>query len=241
MTDLQEMNTLLDKAIELDPAFAESFNLKAFVLSAARNHANAAEVLRQAIKLSPRNDMYKANLASQLMYDGKYDDAMAIWSYLRNSADPEVASMAASQFQLAKDYKEKPLLRLQGEVMETTAPQWRKKDGKVDPELQKLEERQTGASDQEESGKQAEEEKPDTRPVKFLKGTLSKVECAADGSAVLTVVSPQRTLLLHTRNAEKMLIIGDYKFACNWKNQKVAVNYKARDAKSGDIVSLEVQ
>jgi hypothetical protein len=38
-----------------------------------------------------------------------------------------------------------------------------------------------------------------------------------------------------------MVIIGDYKFACNWKNQKVAVNYRARDAKTGDIVSLEVQ
>jgi Tfp pilus assembly protein PilF len=239
MTDLQEMNTLVDKAIELDPTYAESLNLKAFILSAARNHANAAEVLRQAIKLSPRNDMYKMNLASQYMSDGKYDDAMAMLGYLRNSTDPDVASAAEKQFQMAKDYKEKPLLRLNSEVMETTSPQWRKKDGKVDPELQALEEKQTGAN--EEEGAKSEQEKPDTRAIKFLKGMLTKVQCGDDGSAVLTVASAQRTLQLYTKNAEKMLIIGDHKFACNWKNEKVAVNYKARDVKSGDIVSLEVQ
>lgn len=240
MTDLQQMNELLDKSIELDPLYPESFNLKAFVLSAASNHAGAIDALRQAIRLSPREDMYKANLATQFMYDQKYDDAMALWGYLRNSANPGVASMAAAQFETAKQYKEKPLLRLQGEVVETTAPQWRKKDGKPDPELQQLEEKQTGAGEQEETKKE-EEAKPDTRPVKFMKGLLTKVECADDGSATLTIVSGQRTMHLHTPQAEKMLIIGDYKFACNWKNQKVAANYKARDARNGDIVSLEVQ
>ncbi len=244
MTDLLEMSTLLDKSLALDPEYAEAYNLKAFVLSAANNHTGAIEPMRQAIKLSPRNDMYKANLATQLALAGKYDDAMAMWDYLKNSSDPAVATRAAQQFELAKQYKEKPLLRLQSEVMETTAPQWRKKDGKVDPELKALEDKQTGASEQEEeAAKEAEEKaaKPDTRAVKFLKGMLKQVECGNDGSAMLTVVAGPRTLQLHTKNAEKMVIIGDYKFACNWKNQKVAVNYKARDAKSGDIVSLEPQ
>lgn len=245
MTDLQEMSGLLDKAIELDPDYAEAYNLKAFVLSAANNHTGAIEPMRQAIRLSPRNDMYKANLATQLTHAGKYDDAMAMWNYLKNSTDPGVAQMAAKQFEMAKQFKEKPLLRLGSEIRETTAPQWRRPEGKVDPELRALEDKQTGASDREEEEKKAAaaeaELKNDVRPVKFLKGLLRQVECAPDGSATLIVVSGPRTLRLHTKNPEKMVIIGDYKFTCNWKNQKVAVNYKVRDARNGDIVSLEPQ
>jgi tetratricopeptide (TPR) repeat protein len=243
MTDLQEMSALLDKAIALDPEYAEAYNLKAFVLSGANNHTGAIEPLRKAIQLSPREDRYRANLATQLTLAGKYDDAMAIWEYLKGSDNPEVAETAAKNFEMAKEYKEKPLLRLNSEVRETTAPQWRLKNGKEDPELKALENKQKGSGDQEEleEKKTPEEAKPDLRAIRFLKGTLNKVECGNDGSATLTVTSGPRLMRLYTKNAEKMLIIGDYKFACNWKNQKVAVNYKARDAKSGDIVSLEVQ
>ncbi|HUS18140.1 MAG TPA: tetratricopeptide repeat protein [Terriglobales bacterium] len=244
MTDLQEMSALLDKAIALDPEYAEGYNLKAFVLSAANNHTGAIEPLKKAIQLSPREDRYRANLATQLTFAGKYDDAIAIWEYLKSSDNPQVAAAAARSFEMAKEYKEKPLLRLNSEVRETTAPQWRLKDGEEDPELKILESKQKGSGDQEELEEKSaptEQAKADTRPIKFLKGTLNRVECADDGSAILTVTSGPRALRLYTKNAEKMLIIGDYKFACNWKNQKVAVNYKARDAKSGDIVSLEVQ
>lgn len=237
MADLQEMSGLLDRAIEFAPDFAEAYNLKGLVLAGANNHTGALEPLRKAIQLSPRNDRFKANLATQYMYAGKYDDAILLWDRLRTSLDAEVAAMADKQAQQARLYKEKPLMRLQTEVREATAPQWRPKDGKLDPELKKLEEKQLGSSDSEE----VKEEKPDHRPVRFIKGNLNRVECKPDGSAVLTVVSGQRTLRLHTPNPEKMLIIGDFKFACNWRGYKVAVNYKARDARSGDIVSLEVQ
>lgn len=238
MADLQEMSALLDRAIELAPEFAEAYNLKAFVLSGARNHTGAIEVLRRAVQLSPRDDRFRANLATQYMLAGKYDEAIALWERLRSSENAEVATRAAQQLEQARLYKEKPLMRLQTEVREATAPQWRPKDGKLDPELKKLEERQMGSSDTEEA---KEEAKPDNRPVRFIKGNLSRVECKPDGSAVLTVASGQRTLRLHTPNPEKMLIIGDFKFACNWRGYKVAVNYKARDARNGDIVSLEVQ
>jgi len=237
MADLQEMSGLLDRAIEFAPDFAEAYNLKGLVLAGANNHTGALEPLRKAIQLSPRNDRFKANLATQYMYAGKYDDAILLWDRLRSSLDPEVAAMADKQAQQARLYKEKPLMRLQTEVREATAPQWRPKDGKLDPELKKLEEKQLGSSEAEE----VKEEKPDNRPVRFIKGNLNRVECKPDGSAVLTVVAGQRTMRLHTPNPEKMLIIGDFKFACNWRGYRVAVNYKARDARNGDIVSLEVQ
>lgn len=237
MADLQEMSALLDRAIEFSPTFADAYNLKGLVLAGANNHTGALEPLRKAVQLSPRNDRFRANLATQYMYAGKYDEAILLWDRLRTSLDPEVAAMADKQAQQARLYKEKPLMRLQTEVREATAPQWRPKDGKLDPELKKLEEKQLGSSDSEE----VKEEKPDNRPVRFIKGNLNHVECKPDGSAVLTVVSGQRTLRLHTPNPEKMLIIGDFKFACNWRGYKVAVNYKARDARNGDIVSLEVQ
>ncbi|HUQ49887.1 MAG TPA: tetratricopeptide repeat protein [Terriglobales bacterium] len=239
MQDLQEMGAALNKAIELDPNYAEAYNLKAFVLSAAKNHPEAIEALRNAIRLSPRNEQYRANLANQYLYAGKYDEATAIWAYLKQSSDPNIASMAANQEEMAKRWKEKPLLRLEGETesLQATSPQWRRKDGQVDPDAKALEERQQGVNTEKE-----ETVALDTRPIKFIKGMLNRVDCMEDGSAIMTVTSSAgKVYRMVTKNPDKLVIIGGYRFACNWKNQKVAVNYRAKTANSGDIVSVEVQ
>jgi hypothetical protein len=35
--------------------------------------------------------------------------------------------------------------------------------------------------------------------------------------------------------------MGEDQFSCDWKNRKVAVNYKVDRAGEGDLISLEVQ
>jgi hypothetical protein len=197
-----------------------------------------------AIKLSPRQDHYRANLAGQYLNAGKYDDAIAIWDYLKNSDDPEVAKMAAVQAETSRRWKDKPLLRLEGEVsMERTSTQWRRKDSdKVDPELKKLEDKQNGIEDETAPAANPDQATtPDMRVVKFLKGTLSKVDCADDSSAVLTVVSGGKTFKFLTKNSKETLVIGEDNFSCDWKNRKVSINYKPKNATTGDIVSVEVQ
>ena len=43
------------------------------------------------------------------------------------------------------------------------------------------------------------------------------------------------------RPGKALLVIGEDQFSCEWRNRKVAVNYKAGGAGDGDLVSLEVQ
>jgi hypothetical protein len=38
-----------------------------------------------------------------------------------------------------------------------------------------------------------------------------------------------------------MTLIGADKFPCDWKNQSVAVNYRASGGSSGEVISLEIQ
>jgi hypothetical protein len=45
---------------------------------------------------------------------------------------------------------------------------------------------------------------------------------------------------MRTANS-KAVVIGADQISCDWKNQKVAVNYRQTGEGQGDIISLEVQ
>src|SRR5207249_103328 len=102
-------------------------------------------------------------------------------------------------------------------------------------------------------------EKPDTRPMKFMRATLAGVSC--DGkSAVLNLAlasesakggkSPRvRLLKMLVPDIQQVILVGVESFSCDWRNQKVALNYKEgaspnmiANAKSydGDVVSIEM-
>ncbi len=231
---LVDMNEAINKAIDLDPEMADAYNLRSYALSQARNYPQAIEAMKAAVRLSPRNESYKLNLANQYLVVNKYDEAMALFDQLRSSSDPNVAQMAASQLQTAKDWKEKPLLRLSATQTESQeSAQWRRKpDAPVDPDLRKIEEAQRGGG--------TDHVEADTRPVKFLKGTLASVDCSAQPAAVLTVTAAAKAYKLSAPDASKMLLIGADQFSCLWKNRMVSVNYRENGANKGDIVSLEV-
>ncbi|HTF45791.1 MAG TPA: hypothetical protein VK641_17930, partial [Terriglobales bacterium] len=78
-------------------------------------------------------------------------------------------------------------------------------------------------------------------PAKFLKGTITAVDCSAPPSAVLTVASGTRTWKMKATDSTRMILIGADQFSCAWNKQKVAVNYRETGADSGSIVSLEIQ
>jgi hypothetical protein len=44
-----------------------------------------------------------------------------------------------------------------------------------------------------------------------------------------------------TADYKSLLVIGEDSLSCEWKNRKVAVNYKPGGAADGDLVSVEVQ
>ena len=58
---------------------------------------------------------------------------------------------------------------------------------------------------------------------------------------MLTVISGAKTWKLRVRDSAHALVIGADTFSCNWKNQKVAVNYRETGDTAGDVISIEVQ
>ena len=80
-----------------------------------------------------------------------------------------------------------------------------------------------------------------TTPVRFVKGKLTGIDCSSAPQAILTVVFGSRTLKMHIRDSEHVVLIGADEFSCDWQNKSVAVNYRERQNGEGDVVSLEVQ
>ena len=63
----------------------------------------------------------------------------------------------------------------------------------------------------------------------------------APGARVVTVNTGVKSLRLRTSDYKSLLVIGEDQFSCDWRNRKVAVNFKPGGAADGDLVSLEMQ
>lgn len=70
---------------------------------------------------------------------------------------------------------------------------------------------------------------------------LTSVDCSKAPAATVMVNTGTRSIKLHTGDYKALLVIGEDQFSCEWRNRKVAVNYRADGAGDGDLVSLEVQ
>jgi len=234
---LVDINNAINKAIDLDPEFADAYSLRAFALSRARNYAQAIEALKTAVRLSPRNEEYKLNLATQYLVANRYEDAIPLFEQLRSSTNPGIAERASAQMQTAKDYKANPMLAIAALPKDEDSEKWKKKAGsKEDSELKELEEAQHGR------GEDRDKSPAPGTPVQFVKGTLVRVDCKGElqPSAVLTVTSGAKSYKFSSPNVAKMLVIGSEGFYCSWRNRKVSVTYHPTGVNTGDIVSLEL-
>ena len=229
---LFQMSESLRLCLKYDPNFAEAYDLQGFVFSGMRDYPGAIESIKKAIQLDPRNEHYQLNLASLYMAQDKYDEAIAIYDKLKESSDEGTASIAAGQAASAREFKDKPLLRLSSRKQpEDQSPQWQPKDDSANKdELKAMEDRQRGT----------DTEKPDTRPMKYLSGKLVSVDCGQEPKAVLRVLQGQKTYRFTASSAAKVLVIGANEFSCLWKDRKVSVNYRESGPLQGDVVSVEV-
>ncbi len=227
---LVEINQATEKSLSLDPTFPDSYYVKAFALSQARDHEQAVKLLRNAIALAPREDRYRLTLAQELSSLKKYDDALIILGQLKTSPDAGIANIAAQQEKTIAEWKEKPILQILADQKEVEAPQWRKKNDSGDKEeLETLEEAQSGQAT-----------KADTRPMRYVKGLLTRVECAPPAASLHITAGGKKYTLMVSDTAHAVLI-GVDQFSCAWKNKHVSVNYREGAGTIGNVVSLEVQ
>jgi Tfp pilus assembly protein PilF len=210
----------LEKAISLDPDFADSYSVLAFVLMSENKASEALPVMQKAVALNPRNEAYSMNLAQLYMMQRKYDESIGLLEQLSKSPQQGVAMMATQNLQSVTRMKEMetsghPVIMTQvgGEVVSET----RIVNTNPPPVI-------TAA------------------PVRFLKGKLLSVDCSDPKAAMLKLaVDTKTTWTFHIADRSHALVLGADTFSCSWTNQKVAINYRKTGETSGDVVSLEVQ
>ncbi len=218
-------NMMIDLKVAIDwyPDFAEAFNMLAMARIEGGGAASALESMKQAIALSPRNEQYVLNLGQVQEAGKKWSAAQEIFEGLKSSNNPQIAMAAKHQLD------ELPTLRKYG--ISPSAP---KRTAQASPfdELEQEAQKRAQAPDPTV---------PDKRPTEFRKGILTSVDCSKAPVATLTVNTGARSMRLRTSDYKSLLLIGEDQFSCDWRNRKVAVNYRAGGAADGDIISLEVQ
>ena len=219
-------NMMIDLKATLDwyPDFAEAYNMLAMARVEGGGTASALESIKEAIRLSPRNEQYVFNLGQINEAAKKWDAARSLFERLQSSGNPQVAAAARKELE--------QLATVQKYGIAPNAPKRVEQSSPFD-ELEQEAQRRAQA--------QPEETEPDKRPTQFAKGTLLSVDCSHTPSAVLLVNTGTKSLKLRTADYKSLLVIGEDSLSCDWKNRKISVNYKPGGMADGDLVSVEVQ
>ncbi len=225
--DLPAMRKELETAVALDPEYADAWNLLAYVDTLEGEHEQAAAHMQRAVELSPRNELYAANLALYLMNSNQWQQAEPILRKLQHSENSEIAGNARRNLEEAgRVLKEKPPLE----------------QARREPPLHPASKEEPAQREEPEpEPPKPAAPPPEVRPIKYLKGTLTGIDCSTASEAVLTVVAAGTTWKMRTPDRSTLLLIGVDKFSCEWKNRRVLVNYRVAGPGKADLVSLELQ
>jgi tetratricopeptide (TPR) repeat protein len=218
-------NMMIDLKATIDwyPDFAEAFNMLAMARIEGGGAASALEAMKQAIVLSPRNEQYALNMGKVQEASKKWTAAEETFERLKSSNNPQIAAAAKHELE------ELPTFRKYG-----VSPSAPKRSAQASP-FDELEQ------EAQKRAQTPDPRVPDKRPTVFSKGILTSVDCSKAPAATVMVNTGTRSMKLHTGDYKALLVIGEDQFSCEWRNRRVAVNYKAGGAGDGDLVSLEVQ
>jgi len=218
-------NMMIDLKVTLDwyPEFAEAYNMLAMARIEGGGSASALDAIKEAIRLSPRNEQYVFNLGQINATAKKWDAARATFERLKGSSNPKIAEAARHELE--------QLATVQKYGITPNAPKHVAQASPFDELEQEAQKR----------AQQPDDSAPDTRKTEFVKGLLLRVDCSRPPSALLTVTTGAKSLKLRTADYKTLLVMGENSLSCEWKNRKVSVNYKPGGVADGDLVSIEVE
>jgi tetratricopeptide (TPR) repeat protein len=219
-------NMMIDLKATLDwyPDFAEAYNMLAMARIEGGGTASALEAIKEAIRLSPRNEQYLFNLGQINESGKKWDAARTVFECLQTSGNAQIATAARHELE--------QLATIQKYGINPNAPKRVEQSSPFDELEQEAQKRAQAPP---------EESEPDKRPTQFVKGILLAVDCSHTPAAVLTVNTGSKSLKLRTADYKTLLVMGENNLSCEWKNRRVSVNYKPGGMSDGDLVSVEVQ
>jgi len=228
--DLPAMTVELETSISLDPNFADSYSLLAFAQSTSGDLAKALVTMRKAIMISPRDVNYRFNLANLYLANRQPDQAIAVLQSLQAVDDPQLAPRVAAMLAQAQQFRQ--MLQAGTAQPGSGMIQLHREDseGNANPQV----------------GDENSPDPPAKAPTnfsaaKFIRGTVTSVDCSTPPLATLTVVSGAKTWKMKVADTNHLILIGADKFSCAWNKQKVAVNYRETSEGEDSVISLEIQ
>jgi tetratricopeptide (TPR) repeat protein len=226
--DLPGISRELETSISLDPNFADSYAVLALAQSTAGDSGKAIVTMRKALAISPRNENYVFNLANLYLANRQPDQAIPLLQVLRTANDPEVAARASASLAQVQQFRQ-----MQQSATEPGAGQLRLRTNQSEGDT---------STRTENPGNEPLAKMPSASgPAKFLRGTLTNVDCSKSPLALLTVVSAAKTWKMSVADKNHVVLIGTDQFSCDWQKQKVALNYRETSEGEGNVISLELQ
>jgi tetratricopeptide (TPR) repeat protein len=220
----------LREVIDWYPDFAEAFHMLGLAEMQGGGMNAALDSLRNAIRLSPRNEWYVMHLADAYLAGKRWQNGQDILEHLKTSGNPQIASMAK------KKLNDLPFLKKFGMYPEAAAEVKAREAAEATAETKNNEE------DSADTGEpKLKQRTPDKRPVQYAKGKIVSVDCTKAPAAVVTITAAGRILKLHTSDYKTVALVGTDDFSCEWRSQAASVNYKSTTKSEGDLVSVEVQ
>jgi len=220
--DVPAITKELETSISLDPTFADSYALLAFAQSTSGDTATAIATMRKAIAISPRNESYLFNLANLYIANRQPDQTIALLQALQVTDNPKLALEVTGLLAQARQFRAMLKADAQAEEPAPTTFATQREEPKNDSANAVAVAARTG-------------------PAKFIKGTLTNADCATSPSAVLTVVSGEKSWKMTVADRNHLVLIGADNFSCSWSNQKVAINYRETNNGEANVISLEIQ
>ncbi len=211
-----EMQKDLERAVQLDPNFADAYGMLALAFTWQGKRDEAIAPAEKAALLSPRNMHWAMNLAGFYANVKRYDDAIKLANALKQSTDPQVAQQAATMYESLTRYKQQM----------ADYEKWQKdSDGRVAVKEQ-VDETTTEASNGSPPVLRHRGQLSDDAVLTFFEGTLKQVSC--DGSkATVVIAMPSKLLTLVAGDVQQVSFSGKRQFSCGLKDLKVKGFYKA--------------
>ena len=231
--DAQNVEKELKTAIDLNPQFADAYNLLGVAEMRNGQLAESMQHLSTAIRMSPRSEMYISNLALACLNAHDWDQASAILERLKNSSDAGIA--ASARFNLARlaevrSAQQAAAVQAPRVAMAAPAQSLVGASTPASPPTATATITATPQRSADESG-----------PILFLKGTLTAVDCSSAPAATLTIREGAKSWKMLTSDYQHLVVIGADQFSCSWSSRKVAVNYRQTQPGQGKLVSLELE
>ena len=217
----QEMRAVIDWY----PEFAEAYNMLGMARLDGGGLNSAIDAMRMAVQLAPRNPAYLLHLAEIEMAAKKWDPATALLEKLKTNDDAGVAQTAT------QDLTNLPYLKKYGILPQDSA----------DAEQRAVYSHDYNEDNTPDEPAPPDKPKLDTRPIKYVKGTLLSVDCTKSPQAVLKVLAAGKKMEFHAADYKSMIVVGAGQTSCEWSHIPVAINYKAIGSTTGDVVSIELQ